>query len=111
MYVFRSKIHQVYTQYISKLTLSYLDDKRFICKNNVNTYAWGHYKINSPLTLSSNLNLYGEFMQADDDEMFLNLNLYDEFMQADEDEMFLNLNIYKEFMKDDNDEMFLNVNI
>ena len=69
MYVFRSKIHKAYTQYISKLTLSYLDDKRFICGNNVDTYTCKH----CPST--SNLNLYGEFMQADDDEMFLNVSI------------------------------------
>ncbi|XP_059221314.1 uncharacterized protein LOC131995971 isoform X1 [Stomoxys calcitrans] len=45
MYVFRSKIHQLYTQHIHKLVLNYLDDKRFIRENGVDTYAWGHYKI------------------------------------------------------------------
>ena len=39
MYIFRSKVHQIYTQNISKLTLSYLDDKRYIKENGINTYA------------------------------------------------------------------------
>ena len=76
IYLSTSKIHQIYTHYISKLTLSYLDGKRFICEENVETYAWGHYRINSPSTSSSsNLNLYDEFMQADDDEIFLKVLL------------------------------------
>lgn len=53
MYVFRSKIHEIYTQHISKLALSYLDDKRFIRDNSINTYAWGHYAINSQQPSSS----------------------------------------------------------
>ncbi len=54
MYVLRSKVHQIYTQHISKLTLSYLDDKRFIRVNDIDTYAWGHYRIkNTPSSTSS----------------------------------------------------------
>ncbi|XP_037806202.1 uncharacterized protein LOC119600179 [Lucilia sericata] len=69
MYIFRSKVHQIYTQHIRKLTLSYLDDKRFIRENGVETYAWGHYGINSsdseikPLNLSDNSNI----MEEDED--------------------------------------------
>ena len=76
MYIFPFKGHQIYTQNVNKLTLSYLDYKRYIKENGINTYAWGHYKINSPSTSSSLiLNLYREFMQDDDDEMFLNVNI------------------------------------
>lgn len=45
MLVFRSKIHHIYTQNLNKISLSYLDDKRFIREDGISTYAWGHYKI------------------------------------------------------------------
>lgn len=47
MYVFRSKCHEIYTQHMKKLVLSNLDDKRFVKENGIETYAWGHYKINN----------------------------------------------------------------
>lgn len=47
MYVFRSKMHVIYTQRINKVSLSYLDDKRYIKDDLVSTYAWGHYKISN----------------------------------------------------------------
>jgi hypothetical protein len=46
MLIFRSQIHNIYTQNVNKISLSYLDDKRFIRDDGVSTYAWGHYKIN-----------------------------------------------------------------
>lgn len=58
MYVFRSKVHHIYTQHIRKLTLSYLDDKRYIRDNGINTYAWGHYAINSQQPSSSSSSSY-----------------------------------------------------
>ncbi|XP_055858506.1 uncharacterized protein LOC129920955 isoform X1 [Episyrphus balteatus] len=42
---FRSKHHTIYTECINKLSLSSSDNKRFICSNNVNTLAWGHFRI------------------------------------------------------------------
>ena len=45
MIIFRTKIHEIYTQNIKKVSLSYLDDKRFIKNDGISTYAWGHYNI------------------------------------------------------------------
>ena len=43
----RSDKHHLYTYKIEKVGLSANDDKRFICENGVNTYAHGHYRLNS----------------------------------------------------------------
>lgn len=45
MYILKSKLHELYTQHVTKLVLSYLDDKRFIRENGIYTFAWGHYNI------------------------------------------------------------------
>jgi len=45
MYLFKSKLHQIYTQEYTKVTLNYLDDKRYIKENNIDTLAWGHKDI------------------------------------------------------------------
>lgn len=42
---FRSIKHNIFTQQINKKCLSHNDTKRYIVSNNVNTLAWGHYKI------------------------------------------------------------------
>jgi len=42
MYLFKSKLHQNYTQEYTKVTLNYLDVKRYVKENNVDTLAWGH---------------------------------------------------------------------
>ena len=42
MYVFKSHMHNVYTQLWCKLGLSNSDNKRFILDNKIDTYAWGH---------------------------------------------------------------------
>lgn len=60
MYVFRSKLHTVYTTHINKISLSYLDDKRFICNNKINTYAWGSYKISIENLLNEDLDIFKE---------------------------------------------------
>ena len=44
MYVFRSKLHTIYTQHICKVALSNADDKRIVRDNHVDTYAYGHFK-------------------------------------------------------------------
>jgi len=41
---FVSKNHEVYTQTINKIALSYCDDKVYIENNNINTYNIAHYK-------------------------------------------------------------------
>lgn len=45
MLTFKSKMHQIYTNKLSKVTLSYNDDKRKIRSDGISTYAWGHYRI------------------------------------------------------------------
>lgn len=45
MFIFKSKLHKIYTQNLNKLSLSLNDTKRFICKDRITTLAWGHYKI------------------------------------------------------------------
>lgn len=40
----RSKKHKLMSVRINKVGLSMFDTKRFICENNINTYAFGHYK-------------------------------------------------------------------
>ena len=47
--VFRTKHHQIYTQTVSKVSLSFADDKCFIDDNNITTKTIGHYKIKSKL--------------------------------------------------------------
>ena len=43
---FRSIKHNIFTQKINKICLSYNDTKRYLIPNSTDTYAWGHYKIN-----------------------------------------------------------------
>lgn len=45
MYLFKSKLHEIYTQEYMKVSLNYLDDKRFIKENNIHTLAWNHKDI------------------------------------------------------------------
>lgn len=45
MYLFKSIKHTIFTKCVNKIALSCNDDKRYICENNINTLAWGHYKI------------------------------------------------------------------
>lgn len=43
--VFRSYLHDIYTELKNRIALSYSDDKRFLLDNSRKTLAWGHYKI------------------------------------------------------------------
>lgn len=43
----RAYNHKVFTEKIQKISLNHFDDKRFTLKDNINTLAWGHYKIKS----------------------------------------------------------------
>lgn len=42
---FKSIKHTIFTQKINKSSLSYNDTKRCIMNNNIDTLAWGHYKL------------------------------------------------------------------
>lgn len=42
MVLFKSFKHQIYTQRIEKCALNGADDKRYIRKDNISTYAYGH---------------------------------------------------------------------
>ncbi len=44
MNVIRSSYHQLYTMLMNKVSLSAYDDKRFIKKDGIHSYAYGHYK-------------------------------------------------------------------
>ncbi|XP_071055058.1 uncharacterized protein [Onthophagus taurus] len=49
-YLFRSQKHSIYTMLQNKLALSSRDSKRYINDDGVSTLAWGHYRINTPLS-------------------------------------------------------------
>ena len=44
-YVFRSVLHNIFTENLHKVALNGADNKRFICNDGVSTLPWGHYKI------------------------------------------------------------------
>lgn len=45
MFLFRSRLHNIYTETINKLALTSSDDKRFKIPNSFDTLAWGHQDI------------------------------------------------------------------
>ena len=45
MNVIRSYKHEVYTETVNKVALSYKDDKRYILEGQTDTLALRHYKI------------------------------------------------------------------
>ena len=48
MKTIRSNKHQLGSYELNKLSLSCFDDKRYIHNNGATSYAYGHYKINTP---------------------------------------------------------------
>ena len=77
MYIFKSKLHTVYTSLINKISLSYLDNKRFICDNNVNTLARGNFALNN--------NNNEDNCQMNVNELeYVNKNYIDNFMDDDD---------------------------
>ena len=42
MKIFRSRLHEVYTEEVNKIALSSEDDKRIVQDNNTDTLAWGY---------------------------------------------------------------------
>ena len=47
MNVIRSHKHEVFTETVNKVALSYEDDKRIICQDCIHTFAHGHFKTKS----------------------------------------------------------------
>ncbi|KAB0792615.1 hypothetical protein PPYR_11269 [Photinus pyralis] len=45
MLVFKSTLHDIYTELVNKIGLSSYDDKRFVIPNTCDTLAWGHRDI------------------------------------------------------------------
>ena len=45
MYLFRSRLHNIYTELVNKLALTLSDDKRFKIPNSFDTLVWGHQDI------------------------------------------------------------------
>jgi hypothetical protein len=45
MYVFRSRLHTMYTELMNKVALSSSDDKRYLIPDSTKTLAWGHQDI------------------------------------------------------------------
>ncbi|CAH1956938.1 unnamed protein product [Acanthoscelides obtectus] len=45
IHTFKSKLHDVYTEVINKISLAHHDDKRFIFPNTTKTLPWGHSDI------------------------------------------------------------------
>ena len=43
----RSQKHRLYTVSMNKISLSAYDDKRYICKDGINSLAYGHKDINT----------------------------------------------------------------
>ena len=42
---FRSRDHHLFTENMTKIALSAMDDKRIILENGIDTLALGHYKL------------------------------------------------------------------
>lgn len=45
MYLFRSRLHNIYTELVNKLALTSSDDKRYKIPHSFDTLAWGHQDI------------------------------------------------------------------
>ena len=39
----RSENHEIYSLGINKKSFSYFDDKRYICNNGIESFAYGHF--------------------------------------------------------------------
>ena len=53
MNVIRSHLHTIYTETVNKIALSPFDDKRLIRKDNIHTFAYGHYKGGSSVSVKT----------------------------------------------------------
>lgn len=67
MNIFKSNLHNMYTQMKNKVALSAKDDKRYILSGSSKTLAWGHYIIYNSNNLDNLLNLT-DYFYADQSE-------------------------------------------
>lgn len=83
MNTFRSKFHQLYTQKLYKVVLSYADDKRIIDSDQINTYARGHYRLQ---------NEFDDFFTDREDEVFRNIDdeVIDFLSNSADDDLLMN---------------------
>ncbi|XP_059217627.1 uncharacterized protein LOC131994766 [Stomoxys calcitrans] len=77
MLSFRSKLHNIYTDKLTKVVLSPLDTKRKIREDKINTYAWGHYKMATENNLQSISIDYTTEMDVDNIESYSDNDLRD----------------------------------
>ena len=76
----------MYTQKLHKVVLSYADDKRIIASDQINTYARGHFRLQSD---------FDNFFTETDDDLFLNIDSeYIEFLKySSDDEDLMNVDV------------------
>ena len=60
MFIFKSCLHDMFTELHNKVALSSMDDKRFLVKESMKTLAWGHRDIE----WHKNLDLLLEILEA-----------------------------------------------
>ena len=53
MNVIRSHLHTIFTETVNKIALSPFDDKRLIREDNIHTFAYGHYKGGSSVSVKT----------------------------------------------------------
>lgn len=94
MLTFKSKLHEIYTNRLSKVVLSHTDTKRMVKPDKINTYAWGHYKIESEmLNLDINKDDFVPEMNIDLDISFdENINLDNLAPKVNNNQCTLNVN-------------------
>lgn len=65
MHVFRSYLHDVYTEIKYKVALSPDDDKRYILPGSIETLAWGHKDINLHIQNDIELHRLLDFLERE----------------------------------------------
>ncbi|XP_064214277.1 uncharacterized protein LOC135266857 isoform X1 [Tribolium castaneum] len=66
MNVFKSYLHNMYTELRNKIALSNFDDKRYILGNSIDTLAWGHYDIDRDRNLDSLIRELQKYVEPTD---------------------------------------------
>ena len=62
--VIKSKSHTIGTYHQTKIALTAFDTKRWICEDNIHTYAYGHFKTRAEYDIN-----WDEDMDVDDDDI------------------------------------------